>query len=101
MFIHIENCKKTSPHVIVYAVFERRYHIGPLMIGTQLKKLLHGEVVVSPHPKIISSTSIIKQSEYPDEECLSKANNKLYTLDEFNSALKNLNMASQFFFYAP
>ena len=75
--------------------------MGPLMIGTQLKKLLHGEVVVSPHPKIISSTSIIKQSEYPDEECLSKSNNKLYTLDEFNSALKNLNMASQFFFYAP
>ena len=66
---------------------------------TQLKKLLHGEVVVSPNPKIISS--IIKQSEYLDEELLSKANNKLYTPDEFNNALKNLNMASQFFFYAP
>ena len=35
-------------------------------IDTQLKKLLHGEVVVSPNPKIISS--IIKQSEYLDEE---------------------------------
>ena len=45
--------------------------------------------------KIISS--IIKQSEYLDEELLSKANNKLYTPDEFNNALKNLNMASQFF----
>ena len=66
---------------------------------TQLKKLLHGEVVVSPNPKIISS--IIKQSDYLDEELLSKANNKLYTPCEFNNALKNLNMASQFFFYAP
>ena len=62
---------------------------------TQLKKLLHGEVVVSPNPKIISS--IIKQSEYLDEELLSKANSKLYTPDEFNNALKNLNIASQFF----
>ena len=62
---------------------------------TQLKKLLHGEVVVSPNPKIISS--IIKQSDYLDGELLSKANNKLYTPDEFNNALLNLNMASQFF----
>ena len=56
---------------------------------------MHGEVVVSPDPKIISS--IIKQSEYLGEELLSKANNKLYTPDEFNNALKNFNMASQFF----
>ena len=62
---------------------------------TQLKKLLHGEVAVFPNPKIISS--IIKQSEYLDEELLSEANNKFYTPDEFNSALKNLNMLSQFF----
>ena len=62
---------------------------------TQLKKLLHGEVAVSPNPKII--LSITKQSEYLDEELLSKANNKLYTPDEFNNALKNLNMTSQFF----
>ena len=59
---------------------------------TQLNKLLHGEVVVSPNPKIISS--IIKQSEYLDKELLSKANNKLYTPHEFNNALKNFNMAS-------
>ena len=62
---------------------------------TQLKKLLHGEVAISPNPKII--TSIIKQRDYLDEELLSKANNKLYTTDEFNNALLNLNMASQFF----
>ena len=60
-----------------------------------MKKLLHGEVVVSPNPKIISS--IIKQSEYLDEELLTKANNKFYTPDEFNNALQNLNMASQLF----
>ena len=42
---------------------------------TQLNKLLHGEVVVSPNPKII--LSIIKQSEYLHEEFLSKANSKL------------------------
>ena len=53
---------------------------------------MHGEVVISSNPKIISI--IIKQSEYLDEELLSKAN-KLYTPDEFNNALKN--MASQFF----
>ena len=34
-------------------------------------------------------SSIIKQSEYLDKELLSKANNKLYTLDEFNNAGKN------------
>ena len=61
---------------------------------TQLKNLLHREIV-SPNPKIISS--IIKQSEYLDEELLSKANNKFYTPDEFNNTLKSLNMASQFF----
>ena len=54
---------------------------------TQLKKLLHGEVVVSPNPKIISSIIKLKQSEHLDEELLSKANNKLYTLDEFNNHL--------------
>ena len=62
---------------------------------TQLKKLLHVEVVLSPNSKIISS--IIKQSEYLDEELLSRANIKLCTPDEFSKALKNLNMAFQFF----
>ena len=60
---------------------------------------MHVEVVVSPNPKIISS--IIKKREYLDEERLSKASNKLYTPDKFNNPLKNLNMASQLFFYAP
>ena len=62
---------------------------------TQLKKLLHGEVAVSRNPEIISS--LIKQSEYLAEELLSKTNNKFYTPDELNNALKSLNMESQFF----
>ena len=66
--------------------------MGPLMI---LSWKNNGEVVVSPNPKIISS--IIKPSEYLDEEPLSEANNKFYTPDEFNNALKNLNISSQFF----
>ena len=93
MFIHIKSYRKTSLPGIVYDVFESIYHMGLLMVN--LKKLLHGEVVISPDPKIISS--IIKQGEYLDEELLSKTKNKFYTPDEFNNALKNLNMASQFF----
>ena len=94
MFIHIKHYRKASLPGIVYAVSERSYHMG-FTNDTQLKTLLHGEVVVSPKPKIISS--IIKQSEYLDEELLSKANNKFYTPNEFNNTIKNLNMASQFF----
>ena len=61
--------------------------MGPLMI---LSWKNNGEVAVSPNPKVISS--IIKPSEYLDEEPLREANNKFYTPDEFNNALKNLNM---------
>ena len=60
-----------------------------------MKKLLHGETVLSAKSKIISS--IIKQSEYVDEELLSEANNKFYTPDEINNALKSMNMTSQSF----
>ena len=62
---------------------------------TKIRNLLHGEAIVSPNPKIISS--IIKESEYFDEEILKKANNKFYTPDEFNNAMKSLNLASQLF----
>ena len=62
---------------------------------TKLRDLLHGEAIVSPNPKIISS--IIKQSEYFDEEILKKANNRFYTPDEFNSALKSFDLVSQLF----
>ena len=54
---------------------------------TKFRNLLHGEAIVSPNPKIISS--IIKQSEYFDEEMLKKRNNRFYTPDEYN-LLSNL-----------
>ena len=63
--------------------------------GTKLRDLLHGEAVVSPNPKIISNR--IKQSKYFDEETLKKANNRFYTPDEFNTALKSFSLASQLF----
>ena len=62
---------------------------------TKFRNLLHGEAIVSPNPKIISS--IIKQSEYFDEEILKRANNGFYTPDEFKTALKSFNLASQLF----
>ena len=61
----------------------------------KFRSLLHREAIVSPNPKIISS--IIKESEYFDEEILKKANNKFHTPDEFNNAMKSLNLASQLF----
>ena len=61
----------------------------------KLRNLLHGEAIVSPNPTII--TSIIKQSEYLDEEILKKANIRFHTPDEFNTALKSFNLASQLF----
>ena len=54
---------------------------------TKLRDLLHGEAIVSPCPKIISS--IIKQSEYFDEEILKKTSDRFYTHDQFNTALKS------------
>ena len=63
------------------------------IIDTKLRNLPHGEATVSPNPKIV--LSIIKQSEYFDEEILKKGNNRFYTPDEFNTALKSCNLASQ------
>ena len=63
--------------------------------NTKLRNLLHGEAIVSPNLKVISS--IIKESKYFDEKILKKANNRFYTAGEFNTALKNLNLASQLF----
>ena len=49
---------------------------------------MHGNRIVSPNPKFISS--IIKQSEYFDEEILEKVNVKYYTPTEFKNALNGL-----------
>ena len=51
------------------------------------------EVEYSPNPKFISS--VIKQSEYFDEEILKKVNNKYYTPIEFNNALNELSTKKQ------
>ena len=61
----------------------------------KLRDLLHGEAIVSPNPKLISS--IIKQSEYFNEKILKRANNGFYTPGEFNTALESFNLASQLF----
>ena len=42
-----------------------------------------------------SMTQIL--DEYFDEEILKKANNRFYTTDEFNTATKSFNLASQLF----
>ena len=49
---------------------------------------MHGNRILSPNPKFISS--VIKQSEYFDKEILEKVNNKYYTPTEFNNALNEL-----------
>ena len=74
--------------------FQKELPYGSIS-DTRLRDLQHGEAIVSANPKTISS--IIKQSEYFDEEILKKANNRFYTPDEFNSALKSFDLVSQLF----
>ena len=45
---------------------------------------MHGNRILSPNLKFISS--VIKQTEYFDEEILEKVNSKFYTPTEFNNA---------------
>ena len=54
---------------------------------------MHGNRIVSPNPKFISS--VIKQSEYFEEEILEKVNNKYYTPTEFKNALNELSTENQ------
>ena len=65
------------------------------IIDTKLRNLLHGEAIVSRNHKVISN--IIKKSKYIDDEILKNVNNRFCTPDEFNTALKILNLASQLF----
>ena len=53
-----------------------------------LQELMHGKIILSPIKKII--TNDIRQNEIIDEELLRKANNKFFTPNEFNHALKDL-----------
>ena len=47
---------------------------------------MHGNRIVAPNPKF--SSSVMKLSDYFDEEILKKANKKYYTPTEFKNALK-------------
>ena len=47
---------------------------------------MHGNRIVAPNPKF--SSSVMKLSDYFDEEILKKANKKCYTPTEFKNALK-------------
>ena len=53
-----------------------------------LNSFMHGNKIVSPNPKLISS--VIKLSEYFDEEIFEKVNNKYYISTEFKNALNEL-----------
>ena len=61
-----------------------------------LNSFMHGSRILSPNPKFISS--VIKQSEYFDEEILEKVNNEYYTPTEFNNALNELSTKKQNFY---
>ena len=53
-----------------------------------LQELMHGKIILSPNKKI--TTNVIWQNEITDEELLRKTNNKFFTPNEFNHALKDL-----------
>ena len=53
-----------------------------------LNSLVQGNRMLSPNSKFISS--VLKQSEYSDEEMLENVSNKYYTPTEFNNALNKL-----------
>ena len=60
-----------------------------------LNNFMHGNRIVSPNLKFIST--VIKQSEYFDEEILEKINNKYYTPKEFKNALNELSTKNKTF----
>ena len=53
-----------------------------------LQDLTHDKIILSPNEKIITNT--IRHNETVDEELLRKENNKFFTPNEFNHALKDL-----------
>ena len=61
-----------------------------------LSSFIHGNRILYPNPKFISS--VIKQSEYFDEEILERFNNKYYTPKEFNNAVNVLSTKKQNFY---
>ena len=61
-----------------------------------LNSFIHGNRIVSPNPKFISS--VIKQSEYFEEEILEKFSNKYYTPTEFENTLNELSTKNMHFY---
>ena len=53
-----------------------------------IQELMHDKIISSPNEKII--TNAIRQNKIIDEEHIRRANNKFFTLNEFNHALKDL-----------
>ena len=53
-----------------------------------LQELMHDKIILSPNKKLI--TNALRQNKIIDEELLRKANNKFFTPNEFNHALKDL-----------
>ena len=49
---------------------------------------MHSKIILSPNRKIIMNAR--RQNKIIDEELLRKANNKFFTPNEFNHALKDL-----------
>ena len=61
-----------------------------------LSNFMHGNRIVSHNPKFtFTKISVLKQSEYFDEEILEKVNNKYYTPTEFRNALNELSTKKQ------
>ena len=85
LYTHRKLQKDKSPWYCM-CCFRKELPYGSIN-DTKLRDLLHGEALVYPIPKIIST--IIKQSEYFDEEILKKTSDRFYTHDEFNTALKS------------
>ena len=84
---YIQNSKKITLLGIVFAVFKRNYD-NCSIDSDVLNSFMHRSRILSPNLKFISS--VIKQSEFFDEEILKKFNNKYYTPTEFNNALNEL-----------
>ena len=56
---------------------------------------MHEKRILSPSSKFISS--VIKESEYSDEEILEKVNNKYYTQTEFNNTFNGISKKNKTF----
>ena len=82
MSIHPENSKKINHHGL-----KKEIPFCSLK-NEHLQELMHRKIILFPKKKII--TNAIKENKITDEELLQKANNKFFTPNKFNYALKDL-----------